>query len=217
LAEPYPVAISGTLTLGVASGSLPADPAVQFSTGGRSVAFVIPANSTQATFGTQGTQIGLQTGTVASNVELTPSFATQAGNVDLTPPSPSLLRFTVAQAAPTLISARLVSQSTTSFVIGITGFTTTRTLTNLQVRFTPATGVNLGTSQFTLDLQQIAATWFRATASQAFGGQFAVSIPFNLQGTLPDGNPAINGISSISVSANNEVGASNPLEVRLRE
>lgn len=40
LANPYPVAIAGTLTLNIA-GSLPAEPSVQFATGGRTIAFTI--------------------------------------------------------------------------------------------------------------------------------------------------------------------------------
>ena len=87
LASPYPVAISGTLTISV-TGTLPADPAVQFATGGTTVSFTIPANQTSAVFGAQGTQLGLQTGTVASTITITPSFATQAGNVPLTPATP---------------------------------------------------------------------------------------------------------------------------------
>ena len=66
LASPYPVAISGTLTMSV-TGTLPADPAVQFASGGATVSFTIPANQTSAVFGAQGTQLGLQTGTVASS------------------------------------------------------------------------------------------------------------------------------------------------------
>ena len=92
LASPYPVAISGTLTLSV-TGTLPADQAVQFLTGGSTVSFTIPANQTSAVFGAQGTQLGLQTGTVASTITITPSFVTQAGNVPLTPATPEVLQF----------------------------------------------------------------------------------------------------------------------------
>ena len=65
------------------SGNFGTDPAVQFSTGSaagnRTVDFVIPAGSTSANFAGQGSQILLQTGTVAETVTLTPSFATTAG------------------------------------------------------------------------------------------------------------------------------------------
>jgi hypothetical protein len=215
LADPYPVAVSGTLTLGVTS-NLPADPAVQFATGGGSVAFVIPANGTAAVFGGQGTQVGLQIGTVASTVTLTPTFATQAGNVNLTPDSPAVLRFDVAPAAPTLIAAQLTGQTASSFVLNVTGFSTTRTLTSWQIRFTPAEDVNLAGSEFTIDVEQVASAWFRSVASRAFGGQFTIAIPFNFAGTLSDARPVVSAISSVSATMSNSVGSSNTLQVRVQ-
>ncbi len=215
LASPYPVAISGTLTLTISS-DLPADPAVQFATGGRTVPFVIPANNTDAVFAEQGTQVRLQTGTVVSNMTLTPSFATQAGNVDLNPASPTVLQFSVAPAAPTLIAVQLSNRTDTSLTIVATGFTTTRSLTTWQVQFTPVSGVQMPASQFTFDIGQLATTWFRGTASQAFGGQFTVSIPFTFQGTLSSGKPLLSGIDSVTVTMNNEVGASNSPQAKLQ-
>ena len=61
LVNPYPVALAGSLTLTFAPSTSSGvnDPAVQFASGGRTIDFNIPANST-ATPGVQ-----LQTGTVA--------------------------------------------------------------------------------------------------------------------------------------------------------
>ena len=120
LARSYPVAIAGTLTLSV-SGDLPGDPAVQFLTGGTTVPFVIPANTTSAVFGNQGTQIGLQTGTVASTITLTPTFATRAGNVDLTPANPTTLKISIAPAPPTLISIQFSNQTANGVTIAVSG------------------------------------------------------------------------------------------------
>src|SRR5581483_5062418 len=51
LAAPYPVALTGRVTLTfVPASGLPDDPAVQFSSGGRSASFTIPANGTRAVF-----------------------------------------------------------------------------------------------------------------------------------------------------------------------
>src|SRR5208283_4248077 len=44
----YPIAIQGTVALTFAPGSGPDDPNVQFTTGGRTVTFQIPAGSSQA-------------------------------------------------------------------------------------------------------------------------------------------------------------------------
>ena len=215
LSSTYPVAISGTLALTISTDQL-ADPAVQFSTGGRTVAFVIPANSTDAIFSGQGTQIRLQTGTVVGDMTLTPSFATQTGNVNLTPDSPTVLQFSVASSAPSLVNVQLTNKTTTGLTIVVTGFTTSRSLTTWQVQFATVPGVQLATSQFTIDVGQLATSWFNGTASQAYGGQFAVSIPFTFQGSLSSGNPVLSGIDSVTVTMNNELGASNSLQAKVQ-
>jgi hypothetical protein len=217
LATPYPVPISGTLTLSVSpSSDLPADAAVQFATGGQTVPFVIPANTTSAVFAKQGTQIGLQTGTVAGTITLTPSFATLAGNVDLTPASPTTLQITVAPASPTLTTVQLSNQTANSVTLVVSGFTPTRKLTSANVQFTTAPGINMPTSTFTIDLQQIATVWFRSSASQAFGGQFSISIPFTFQGTLPAGQTVLSGLASVSVVMSNDVGSSNSIQTKIQ-
>jgi len=215
LATPYPVAISGTLTLTV-SGTLPADPAVQFASGGRTVPFVIPANSTGAVFGASGTQIGFQSGTVAETIVLTPSFATQAGGIDLTPDTPSLLQLTIQPAAPTLVGISINSQTATGFAIAVTGYTTSRTLTNWTVKFTTAPGYAMSTSQFTINLQQVASPWFQSTTSQTFGGQFTITVPFAFQGTPPTGQSLLSGIAAVSVTVSNELGTSNSVQATLQ-
>jgi len=217
LAVPYPVALTGTLTLAPAAANLPSDPAVQFATGGRTIAFRIPANTTDAVFGAQGTQVGLQTGTVAGTMTLTPSFSTQAGNVDLTPATPITSQFTVGVAAPTLVSVQVQNATTTGFTLQVTGFTTTRSLTALNIQFTVASGFKMPTTQFNVDLKSIAAAWFQSTASQAFGGQFRITIPFTFQvpaNQFVAGETILNGISSISVTTANESGTSTALQAR---
>jgi hypothetical protein len=225
LASPYPVAISGALTMSV-TGTLPADPAVQFASGGTTVSFTIPANQTSAVFGAQGTQLGLQTGTVASSVTITPSFSTQAGGVSLTPAAPQLLQFAVAPAAPALIALQVTGQTTTvvtttgptstSFTLQVTGFTTTRSLTSLAVQFTTAPGFSMLTSQFTIAVQPIATIWFASTASRAFGGLFTIAVPFTFQGVAPAGKSLLSAISSVSVTATNGVGSSSSVQAALQ-
>jgi hypothetical protein len=221
LANAYPVAVAGTLTLSV-SGDLPADPAVQFATGGRTVPFVIPANSTDAVFSGQGTRVGLQAGTVASAITLTPSFATQAGNVDLTPTTPTVLQFAVATAPPTLTAIQVSSPSTNSLLIKVTGFSTTRTLKAWNVQFTPTAGVSMPTSQFALDVQQITGAWFRSAASQAFGGQFTMTVQFNFQGAVATATTTtttasvLSSIASVAVTVSSELGDSNSLQAKVQ-
>ena len=84
LSDPYPVAITGRLTLAfVPASGMPDDPAVQFSTGGRSAAFTIPANATHATF--TGAQLAVQSGSVTGSIKFSVE-SLQAGNTALPPP-----------------------------------------------------------------------------------------------------------------------------------
>jgi hypothetical protein len=212
LASAYPVAISGTLTMTV-SGNLPADPAVQFATGGRSVAFVIPANQTAAVFGSLGTQLGLQTGTVASTITLTPAFTTQAGAIDITPQTPQSLQFAIAPAAPTLVAIQMTGFTATGFVAQITGYSTTRSLTSAVIQLTPVAGYTLPATKFTIDLSQASTLWFQGATSPTYGGLFTLSIPFALQ--MPSSNsntPVVNPIASVSATVANSVGTSNSIQ-----
>ncbi len=215
LASPYPVPITGTLTLDIAA-ALPPDPAVQFSSGGRTVAFTIPANTTEALFAGGSNRIGLQTGTVASSMTIAPTFATSAGDVDLTPGSPAALQFQVASAAPTLLTVQFTNVSGNTFTLEVTGFSTPRTLTRWNLQFTPVSGVNITNAQFSLDIRQIANAWFQRASSQSFGGQFTISLPLVFGGTdLGDDSP-VSKLASLALTIENEVGTSNSLTANLR-
>lgn len=215
LAAGYPVALVGTLTLSGVN-ALPADPAVQFASGGRTVNFRIPANSTDAIFLTGpggqslGTQIGLQTGTVAGSFTLVPSFATQAGSVDLTPANPATATYSVAPAAPSLIAVQITAATATSLTIQVTGFTTTRNLTGLTLRFLTARGFRMEPEEYSFDLTQAAATWFQSPGSQSVGGQFRLTIPFSFQ--LPADRSIQTGITGVVATVSNAQGTSAALQ-----
>ena len=212
LSAPYPVALVGTLTIGI-SGDLTRDPSVLFATGSRQVQFLIPANSTTAMFADQGTQINLQTGTVASTVTLTPSFATQAGGVDVTPSAPATLQFMIPAEAPVLIDLSGSSQGSNTLVLNVSGFSTTRSLSKMTVQFAIASGFTVTTSQVTVDLSQAAAAWFDSSNSVGFGGQFIVQVPFTFQGTAPSGQTLLNSVTGATVTISNAQGTSNTLQV----
>ena len=71
LAAPYPQDLTGTLTLTFTPDSFADDPTIQFASGGRTVNFKIPANTTTAVFG-QSNQVQFSSGTVAGVITLTP-------------------------------------------------------------------------------------------------------------------------------------------------
>ena len=218
LSKPYAAELDGVLTI-TTSGNFGTDPAVQFSTGSsagnRTVDFVIPANSTSANFAGQGSQILIQTGTVAESVTLAPSFTT-AGGVTVTQASPSTLEFTVASLAPVLQGLQITNTTSSSFTLLVIGYSTTRSLGSLSVTFNPAAGYNLATTTFSTDLSQAGALWYQKAASQAFGGQFEISIPFNLTGPVSSTKTLLQSLASVSVTVSNSIGTSTPAQANIQ-
>ena len=132
LSQPYPLPLTGTLTLTVNSSSYSVDPAVQFSTGGRTVAFTIPANETQAQFPT-GPEIYFQTGSIAGTINLRASFTTLGINV--TPDAAPSLDVVIPPGPPQVLDVQLAAQSPTSLAVVVTGLATTRSLDQLELQF----------------------------------------------------------------------------------
>jgi hypothetical protein len=211
----YPLALNGTLTITIISDSFFADPAVQFSSGGLTVPFTIPANTLQAVFPDGATQIQLQTGTVASSIQITPAFST-AGGTNITPTNPVTLQLTVPTEAPVLLAASITAQTTTGFAVSVTGYTSTRSLTDMTFQLTPASGSTLSATTFTMNLSAASSLYFSSAASESVGSQFTITVPFTL---AQNGSSAVanltNSISSISVTAANSVGTSNVLQVAI--
>jgi hypothetical protein len=213
LSKGYSLDLTGTLTI-TTEGTLGSDPAVQFETGStagnRTVDFTIAAGATSADFAGQGSQILVQTGTVAETVTLAPTFET-TGGVSVTPSSLTTLQFTIPSDAPVLVSASISNQSTNGFDLVLTGYTTTRSLSSLSVTITPATGFNIQTSIPAISLSQASTTWFASSASEAFGGQFSVTETFTLQGTAKTGQTLLQSIASVTATVGNNVGTSSSL------
>lgn len=211
LSSPYPLALQGTLTLTFSSAVFTDDPSVQFATGGRTVAFTIPANSTQALFTAGATSMALQTGTTAGTILITPAFTTQNG-YNLTPSSPTTLTLTVPQAAPQLSSASVTSETLVSFTLILNGYTTTRGLTQLAIQITPKQGQTFSTTSLTINVSSASGAWFQTTTSQAYGGAFLIEIPFVLSnGSTTD--DLVHRLQSLSITATNGVGTSSALTV----
>jgi hypothetical protein len=212
LSKAYSLDLTGVLTI-TTEGSFGSDPAVQFAigstTGNRTVDFTIPAGTTSADFAGQGSEVLLQTGTVAETVTLTPTFET-AGGEAVTPAS-TKLEFTIPSEAPVLETAQVANETSNSFDLVLTGYSTTRSLSSMSVTFTPATGFNIGTSQLTVDLSLGSTAWFSSSASISFGGLFQITTPFILQGTVPKGDTLIESIGSVTATVSNGTGTSNSL------
>lgn len=219
LASEYALPVSGTLTLVFTPDAFANDPAVQFSSGGRTVAFTIPGGSRDAVFANGASQVRIQTGTVAGNISIIPSFATAQGSFDLTPSSPATLNLAVVQTAPRLVSASVSSKTTSGLTLLITGYATGRAITQMDFQFTAVSGENLGTSKVTIPVEPTFNAWFQSTASAAYGSQFSATVPFTLAGEIKDGSKVsslMDAIHSVSVTLTNRQGVSTAGTVNLK-
>jgi hypothetical protein len=198
LANPYPVAVTGTVSLSFTPGGPNPmdDPSVQFSTGGRSATFTIPANATQAVF--SAPQFALQAGSVTGTITVR-VVSLQAGGAPLDIPSSLTQTATVAPGPPVISTVSLV-HTQGGVQLQIVGLTDTRELTKATVTFQPAAGTSLTNSQVVVTLTDVANGYFQAGVSAGFGGQFALTMPFTFQGDV--------SLSSVSVVLSNSRGDS---------
>ena len=207
LGTAYPFDLSGKLTLTFSTTSFGDDSSIQFSTGGRTVSFTIPAGSKAATFGQNATSVQFQTGSVAGTIAITPSFS--IGTVDLTPPQPLAKSVVLAAGAPQLQKVAIGARSASSFELLITGYSTPRTLSSITLNFTQAQGKSLQTSSLSLDASTAFTSWYQSAASTATGSQFTASVTINVSGDA-------SAVQSVSVTATNSQGASGPVSVSLQ-
>jgi len=206
LASPYPIDLTGTLTISFASAAFVDDPEIQFSSSGRTVKFTIPANTTTALFG-QSQQIQFQSGTIAGNITLTPAFT--IGTVNLTPSSPTVKTFQVPAGVPQVRTVQISNTTATSFQILITGYSTTRSVTSLTLNFTPASGSDLKTTSISISADSAFSSWYQTAASATVGSQFTATVTINVNGV-------ISAVQSVGVIASNAQGNSSPVTASLQ-
>lgn len=196
ISEAYSLPLSGQLVLSFTpeSGS-PGDPSIQFSTGGRTVDFQIPAGAVQAQFSTPS--LGLQTGTVAGTITL--SARLQTGSVVITPTPVSVQTIQVNRSAP-VITAAAFTRNGSTIEVRVTGYSTTREITQGVFQFQASGGNTLTTSDITLPLEEPFSRWFRDSASVPYGGQFSFTQQFTIQGDA-------NAVTPVSVTLTNRTGS----------
>lgn len=204
LVEPHPVPVRGTVTLGFTPESdMPVDdPAIQFSSGGRLVDFIIPANEMEAQV--PGSLLAIQTGTVAGRIHVSAVAQSEGGAEG------AVLAETDAQVQrtpPRITNARAV-RNANGLAIQITGYTTARTITLGKFRFTGRAGSNIPSAEIPVDMTAAAQAWFASDASARFGSQFLLNQPFQIQGD-------VSAIESVTVTLSNADGDSNEVTTAL--
>jgi hypothetical protein len=212
LDTPYSMPVTGTLTLAMVAAPYGVDPAVQWITGGQTVPFSIPAGATSAVFPGGRTDVGLQVGTVAGTIAITPTFLLNS-SYKFVNPSPDLM-LTVPAMAPQLLDAQLQSVTATSFTLVVVGYSTTKQLGKLTFQFTPMSGVTLATNQVQVDVSANALVYYHSPLSQSFGGLFSLTVPIVLSTNQTTTDNLLAKIESIAVTVTNDQGESPPLVIR---
>jgi len=192
---PYPTTLIGTLTLTFASSGSSGvdDPAIQFSTGGRTLTFTVPAASTTTP------QVALQTGTVAGTITVTLTLS--AGGVDVTPSGLAPITLVIAPAVPTITSVSFTSNSTGLVTVVINGFSNTRDMSQADFTFTGSGADSLASSKATISVTGLFSPWYSSTTSDQYGSEFTYTQNFQL--SRPD-----SAITGVSVTLQNSVGTS---------
>lgn len=196
LAAPYSIPISGSLTLEFTPDAVSQadDPAIQFSSGGRTLNFTIPAGQTSAF----STAPAVQTGTVSGAIKLTVRLT--AGGQDITPTPIPAVTVQVARSAPVVGTVQVVRTSG-GFEVRVAGYSTPRQMTQAVFNFTAAAQGGLQTTSLTVPLGTAFTAWYAGASSAQFGSQFLYTQPFTVQGDMST-------IASVSVTLTNSVGSS---------
>ena len=196
----YPLDITGQVTLTFAPDPpSPDGQEVVFTTGGRTVSFTVPANTTQAVF--SGATPGVQTGTVSGTITLTLKLT--AAGIDITSAPTPTTTLLIPKSAPKITSAT-VTRTSGGFNIVVVGYATSREMVSATIGFTAAAGVTLSSSQAAVPLAAVFTTWYQSSASAAYGSQFSLNMPFTFSSSTAP-------LTSVSVQLTSGQGNSNSM------
>jgi Putative Ig domain len=197
---PYPLDLQGSLELKLAQ-SQPEDGRIEFTSGGRTLAFRIPAGQTNAIFA--ASPVFIQTGTTATSIVV--SATVMLGEDNLTPvPQPDVT--VVIDRSPPVIDSATVSRTQTGFNMVMKGFSSTRDVSKASFRFTASAGASLAVTEYVVDVSNAFGDWYRNSASQASGTLFEYTQPFTFSGS--------GTLDSVSVTLTNSAGTSDVTTVR---
>ena len=199
LVNPYPIPLAGTLTLSFAPATSTGidDPTVQFATGGRSLPFNIPANSTVTP------TVQLQTGTIAGAA--TVALTVTANGVDVTPANVAPVVITIPPAVPFLsLTAPSLTRDGQTLTINLQGFTNTREATRAIFHFNAQPGTTFSNPDVPVDVTTDFNQWFSTAGSDAYGSEFTYTQPFTL-------SIDASFVESVTITLINSVGQSAPV------
>lgn len=175
------------------------DPNIRFGNNSRTFDFVIPAGASSVSLPSGAS---VQTGTLAGTIVVSTEF--NVGGSTLPGPSQTIL---IRRAVPTISAVRL-TRTAGAVEVRVEGFTNTRQLTEARITFTFANNVDVtGSTTATVNVSSAIQAWFANSASIPFGGQFGLTLPFNVTG-----DPS--NVTGVSVVVTNGEGASNSVSAQ---
>jgi hypothetical protein len=166
----------------------------------RSVGFAFKPNTTTAVFGIDN--LMLQAGTVAGTIRLSLDSVTVGGQA--VTPNNSTFNITIPLLPPVITNIRLLNRTSGGFEVEITGYSTSREVTQSTFQFTAGSGGSLATAQLQPDIAATFATYYQSDASASVGSAFVYTQPFIAQ------QGDANVVTSISVTLSNSHGTSAP-------
>ena len=137
---------------------------------------------------------------------MTASLAT--GTVNLTPAAPART-VVVVPSAPQIRSVQIGTRTANSFEVIVSGLSTPRAVTGIDLQFIPSAGSNLQTTSLALNVESAFNAWYQGAISAPFGSQFSTVINIAVAGD-------INAVQSVAVTARNQSGASTAVSASLR-
>jgi hypothetical protein len=200
MATPFPHDVNGSVELTFSSNAVVPvdDPAIQLATGGRSVTFTIPANKTEALFGSAllSGPLAFQSGTVAGTLTFAGTFTAGTISGQVVPVS-SADTLTIPLRALSIQSIKTSTEG--GFAVSILLLSAAREVTQLSLSFNtnPKVVLSCGTTPgcsasgntLTLDVSPLFSQWFNGDVH--FGGLAQLRLPFSIEGGSVRGSVAV--------------------------
>ncbi len=195
----YSSEIDGNVALTFSSNSSTGgtDQTIQFSTGGATVNFTIPAGSTQANF-SGAPSVSFSTGTVAGTTTLIANLTapTSASAV-------ATQTVTTQRTFPTITSVKL-NQTSGVVTVVVTGYSPTDEVVGGVFFFALSSNASITQNDIGVSVSPEFQTYYANTSSYATGSEFTLSVPFGVTGNPLD-------LVGVTVTLLNSIAASNPV------
>jgi len=202
LSSAYAAAIQGTVTLNVTpAAGIPAGAytAVQFSTGGSTVNFTIPANATDAVFQGASSALLLVTGTVTGTLTFTGSIQNGPANIALT-------STTVDSTAPKITSLT-ATRVAGGLRVQVVGFSPERKVSEIQFSFDVRVNGALQKVDLTKTVDSDFGVWYQSAPSLPFGSAFKLDQLFTVSGSTA-------AVEAITITVKNTQGSTTSSSVQ---